>query len=79
VDSLRIYLVWNEWVKEWTLLTTTWRKRGPEIWIDTSGETSSGMVKLGESIEKPCSDALAHTPNVCKGIPSDQWVSGCQG
>jgi hypothetical protein len=30
--------------------------------------------KLEEAIEKPCSDILAHTPEVCKGIPSDQWM-----
>jgi hypothetical protein len=29
VDSLRIRLVWNKWVKEWTLLRTTRHKRGP--------------------------------------------------
>jgi hypothetical protein len=23
--------------------------------------------RLGESIEQPCSDALSHTPEVCKG------------
>jgi hypothetical protein len=23
--------------------------------------------KLGETIEQPCSDVLAHTPNMCKG------------
>jgi hypothetical protein len=23
--------------------------------------------KLGETIEQPCSDVLAHTPEVCKG------------
>jgi hypothetical protein len=28
--------------------------------------------KLEEAIEKPCSDILAHTPKVCKGILSDQ-------
>jgi hypothetical protein len=35
--------------------------------------------KLEEAIEKPHSDILAHTPEVCKGIPSDQRMSGCQG
>jgi hypothetical protein len=35
--------------------------------------------KLDEAIQKPCSDALAHTPEVCKGILSDQWVPGHQG
>jgi hypothetical protein len=35
--------------------------------------------KLDESIEQPCSDFLAHTSEVCKGIPSVQWVSGYQG
>jgi hypothetical protein len=24
--------------------------------------------KLGENIEQPCSDVLAHTPEVCKGV-----------
>jgi hypothetical protein len=73
-----IHLDGNEWVKEWTLLRTTWRKRGPlVIWTDTFGETSTGTVKLEEPIEKPCIDVLAHTPEVCKGILSDQWVHGC--
>jgi hypothetical protein len=73
--SLQIHLVRNEWVKEWTLLRTTWCKRGPlVIWTDTSGKTSVDTVKLGEHIEKPCSDVLAHTLKMCKGIPSDQWV-----
>jgi hypothetical protein len=35
--------------------------------------------KLEEAIEKPCSDILAHAPEVCKGIMSDQWVPGYQG
>jgi hypothetical protein len=78
VDSLRIYLVGNDWVKEWTLLKTTWRNRGPlVIWTNTSGETSVGTIKLGKATEKPCSDVLAHTLEVCKGILSDQWVPGC--
>jgi hypothetical protein len=49
------------------------------IWTDTFGETSMGTVKLEEVIEKPCSDVLAHTSEVCKGIPLDQRVPGCQG
>jgi hypothetical protein len=65
---------------EWTLQRTIRRKRGPlVICTDTFGETSVGMVKLGEAIEKPCSDVLTHTPEVCKGIPSDQQVLSCQG
>jgi hypothetical protein len=35
--------------------------------------------KLEEAIEKPCSGILVHTPKVCKGILSDQRVSGYQG
>jgi hypothetical protein len=35
--------------------------------------------KLVETIEKPCSDFLAHTSEVCNGIPFVQRVSGCQG
>jgi hypothetical protein len=49
------------------------------IWTDTSGETSSGMVKLEEAIEKSCSDVLAHTLEVYKGILSDQRVPDYQG
>jgi hypothetical protein len=80
VDSLRTRLVRNKWVKEWTLLRTTQRKRGASvIWTDTSDETSTGMVKLEEAIEKSCSDVLAHIPEVCKSIPSNKWVPGCQG
>jgi hypothetical protein len=34
--TLRIHLVGNEWVKEWTLLRTTWHKRDPWwFWTDT--------------------------------------------
>jgi hypothetical protein len=80
VESLQIRLVGNEWEKECTLLRTTRRKRGPlVIWTNTSSEISAGMVKLEEAIEKPCSYILAHTPEVCKHIPSNQWVPGCQG
>jgi hypothetical protein len=80
MDSLRTHLDGNEWVKEWILLRTTQRKRGPlVIWTDTTGKTSVGMVKLGEAIEKPYSDILAHTPEVCKRIMLDQWVPGYQG
>jgi hypothetical protein len=49
------------------------------IWTDTSGETSTGTIKLGKAIEKPCSDVLAHNPKVCKGILSDQQVPSYQG
>jgi hypothetical protein len=35
--------------------------------------------KLEETIEKSCSDIVAHTPEVCKGILSDQRVPGYQG
>jgi hypothetical protein len=80
VDSLRIHPVGNELVKEWTLLRTTWCKKGPlVIWTDTSGETSAGTVKLGKAIEKPYNDVLAHTPKVCKDIPLDQRVPDYQG
>jgi hypothetical protein len=68
VDSLGIRLVGNEWVRDWTLLRTTWWKRGPlVIWIDTSSETSVGTLQTRETIEQPYSDVLAHTPEVCKG------------
>jgi hypothetical protein len=68
VDSLGIRLVGNEWVREWTLLRTTRRKRWPlVIWTDTSSETSAGTLQTRETIEQPCSNVLAHTPEVCKG------------
>jgi hypothetical protein len=68
VDSVGIRLVGNEWVREWTLLRTTQRRRGPlVIWTDISGETSVVCCKLGKTIEQPYSDVLAHTPEVCKG------------
>jgi hypothetical protein len=35
--------------------------------------------KIDQAVEKPCSDILAHTPKVCKGIPSDQRVPSYQG
>jgi hypothetical protein len=35
-----------------------------------------GHYKLEDTIEKPSSDFLAHTSEVCKGIPSVQQVSG---
>jgi hypothetical protein len=34
--------------------------------------------KLEEAIERHCSDILAHTLEVCKGTPSDQWMPGYQ-
>jgi hypothetical protein len=37
------------------------------ISTDTSGETSAVRYKLGETIEQPCIDFLAHTLKVCKG------------
>jgi hypothetical protein len=49
------------------------------IWSKTSGSISVGMVKLGQDIEKHCSDVLAHTLKVCKGISSDQRVPSYQG
>jgi hypothetical protein len=50
VDSLGIRLVGNEWVREWTLLRTTRRKRGPlVIWTNTSGETIAGTLQTRES------------------------------
>jgi hypothetical protein len=73
VVSLWIRLIGNEWVKEWTLLRTTQCKRGPLV------ITTAGTYKLKEAIEKPCSDVLAYTLEVCKFIPLDQWVPGCQG
>jgi hypothetical protein len=46
VDSLRIPLVGNELVKEWTVLRTTQSKRAPLVlWTDTSGETSAGTLQ----------------------------------
>jgi hypothetical protein len=49
-------------------------------WIaDTSGETSMGACKLEEGIEKPYSDILAHTPELCKSIPSNQLGLGYKG
>jgi hypothetical protein len=36
------------------------------IWTDTSGETSVGTSKLGEVIEKLCSDVLARTQKCVK-------------
>jgi hypothetical protein len=69
VDSLVIRLVGNEWVREWTLLRTRRCKRGPlVIWTGNSGETSAGTLQTREKIKQPCSDVLAHTPEVCKGI-----------
>jgi hypothetical protein len=44
-DRFMDRLVGNEWVREWTLPRTTWRKRGPlVIWTDTSDENSAGML-----------------------------------
>jgi hypothetical protein len=68
VDSLGIRLVGNEWVKEWILLRTTWRKRGPLVmWTNTSGETSVGTLQARETIKQPCSDVLVYTLEVGKG------------
>jgi hypothetical protein len=35
--------------------------------------------KREEAIEKPCSDVLAHAPELCKGILADQRMPGYQG
>jgi hypothetical protein len=44
--TLWIRLVGNEWVKKWSLLRTTWRKRGPlVVWTNTSNETSVGAIQ----------------------------------
>jgi hypothetical protein len=50
MDSLGICLVGNKWVKQWTPLRTTQRKRGPMvILIDTSSETSVGTLQVREN------------------------------
>jgi hypothetical protein len=80
-DSLRILLVGNAWGREWTQLGTTLHKWGPLVGSRTaniSGETSVGTCKLVETTEMPYSDVLAHTSEVCKGIPSDQRMPGCK-
>jgi hypothetical protein len=67
-EALGIHLDGNEWVKEWTLLRTTRRKRGAlVVWTDTSGETSAGTLQVRENIEQHCSDVLVYTPKLCKG------------
>jgi hypothetical protein len=46
-EALGTRLVGNEWVREWTLFRTTWRKKGPlVIWTDTSGETLADYTPL---------------------------------
>jgi hypothetical protein len=71
--------------KEGLLPDSTRHKRGLLGWRVTplmyGGETSVGKCILGDSLEKPRSDLLAHTPEVCK-VPSgagnredhDSWV-----
>jgi hypothetical protein len=50
VDSLGIHLVGNEWVKEWTLLRTTRRKRGHlVIWTNIADETSASTLQAREN------------------------------
>jgi hypothetical protein len=46
---------------------------------DASSETSVSTRKLVKIIEKPCSDVLVHTTEVCKGMPSDQRIPDCKG
>jgi hypothetical protein len=60
VDSLKIHLVGTEWVREWTLLRTTQLVEPPV-------KPQRVRCNLGKTIEHPCSDVLAHTPEVCKG------------
>jgi hypothetical protein len=81
VDSLRIHLGGIEWIKEWTLMRTTWCRRGAlgGSGLTTPVKPQRVRYKLEEAIQKPCSDILAHTLEVCKGIPSDQRVPGYQG
>jgi hypothetical protein len=66
--SLGIRLARNEWVKEWTLLRTTRCMRGP-WWSGLTPPVKPQRVccKLGETIQQPCSDVVAHSPEVCKG------------
>jgi hypothetical protein len=46
VESLRIRLDGNEWVKDWTLVRTRWSEKGPlVVWTDISGETSAGALQ----------------------------------
>jgi hypothetical protein len=45
------------------------------IWTDTTDETSTGMIELRETIEKPCSDLLASHQRNCDSIwPA--WQNG---
>jgi hypothetical protein len=39
------------------------------VWLEPTPLVKHQRVhcKLGETIEQPCSDVLAHPPNVCKG------------
>jgi hypothetical protein len=39
----------------------------PSLAYQSSGETSAGTLQTRETIGQPCSDVLAHTPEVCKG------------
>jgi hypothetical protein len=78
VDSLRIRLVGNKGVDSSENHTVQ------EEALGSSGLTPPVKpqwvcYKLEEAIEKPYSDILAQTPEVCKGIPSDQWVPAYQG
>ena len=71
--------------KEGLLPDSTQHKRGLLGWRVTplmyGGETSVGEYILGDSLEKPHSDLLAHTPEICK-VPMgtgerddhDSWV-----
>jgi hypothetical protein len=70
VYSLWIHLVGNAWVKEGALGGSRLTPLVKPQWVH---------YKLEEAIERHCSDVLAHTPEVCKGIPSDQWMPGYQG
>jgi hypothetical protein len=47
--------------------------------LTTPVKPQQARCKLEEAIAKPCTDILAHTPKVCKGIPLDQRIPGYQG
>jgi hypothetical protein len=66
-DSLRIRLIGNECIKEWTILRTTQRKRGPlVIWTAPPMKPLWVHFKLHEAIEKPRSDLLASHQRKCE-------------
>jgi hypothetical protein len=80
-DDVAMVVLW-EGVGEAALAETHKAQEGGFWWsamLTLAVKPQWLRYKLDETIEKHCSDFLAHTSEVCKGILSVQWVFDYQG